>query len=1034
MPLLPEQWIAPRLPEDADVSEEMRAFLLDVVSDPIVREAIAVSSSSLDATLDKVIAGVPVEPKRLRRAAFAAARYRSRMTHRPTPFGLMAGVTAVRVDDELKVRVGVRHRRHVRADMGWLTNVLRSWEKDPAVLAHLRVVANDLSFVRGDRLVLSYLRDDDDAWGPDDREQTVRHTGAVRRAMAAARGPIRHPDLVATLSEAFPDAGESVVTRMVAELIEREFLLTDLRPPATTADPIEHVLGLLAALRGHTGRDALAGVRDALQAYERTPLGAGRMAWRRATAAMGALHHAEQLIQVDLAMDADIVLPREVTAEIEEAATVAWRIAPPHLVPGNRLAEYRAEFLERYGSGAVVPVKELLDPQTGLGAPSGYLLPPSQRRRPEGNLSPTGRDLLLCSLAQRAAAEGAREIELDDELVERLTRPGADDESPTYTEISFQVLADTEESLRAGHFRLTTAVQNYTKPGAMFGRFLHLLPDLRPAVAEVAHEAVAGDTGAVPAQLESMIVHPRNVNVIQVPQLTDERVRIGVFADRTRPGVHGIDDLAVTADSDRFSLVSLSTGHEVVPLPFNALNQMLTLPNPIRLIVEIGGTETPPWQTWDWGQAEQLPYLPRVRYGRTVLSSARWLPDPRLLDSGTSHAEWSRLFERWRADWSVPGVVDAVNSDHRVRLDLTSSAERSLFRDELLKRPGLVIEEQPAGGEMGAGWAHGHTAEIALPLRPPAPRRRRPVRPVLISRAQATADATVPQAFPPGGEWLYIKIYAAAARHAELLTRHLPALIRRVTPFTDRWFFLRYRDDEPHLRLRFHGDPATLNTHLLPAVHDWAADLAGQGLIRDILLDTYRPEILRYGGPEATEAAERAFHADSVCVLEQLSLRAQGLIDLPLEMLVAANNLDLTCRLHGEGWRDWLLRAYPKGPRHTAFQRHRREALRRLDPEGGWAGLAEIPGGDRLLSSWARRADEVAGYGRLARDLVQAGRLDSETTAFTSMLHLHHNRLAGISTETETSAYAIARGTVQVRLDRDRHLERERQRARPPTT
>jgi thiopeptide-type bacteriocin biosynthesis protein len=198
------------------------------------------------------------------------------------------------------------------------------------------------------------------------------------------------------------------------------------------------------------------------------------------------------------------------------------------------------------------------------------------------------------------------------------------------------------------------------------------------------------------------------------------------------------------------------------------------------------------------------------------------------------------------------------------------------------------------------------------------------------------------------------------------------------------------------------------------------------------VLDTYRPEILRYGGPEATEAAERAFHADSVCALEQLSLRAQGLIDLPVEMLVAANNLDLTSRLHGRGWRDWLLRAYPKSPHHAAFQRHRREALRRLDPEGGWIGLAELPGGDRLLSSWARRADDVAGYGRLVRGLVAAGRLDSETTAFTSMLHLHHNRLAGIGTETERVSYAIARGTVQVRLDRERHLERER--ARPRTT
>lgn len=1015
MPLLPDDWTAPRL-RGTDAPEVLRAYLREVAADPLAREAILVSSPSLDAVLHKVVTDAPVEPKRLRRAAVAAARYLSRMTHRPTPFGLMAGVAPVGVEDDLKLRVGARHHRHVRADMGWLTGVLRMWEREPAVLACLRVVRNDLCFVRGDRLVLPFVRESDKAWGPDDREQTVRHTRAVRAVLAAARTPIGHGRLVGRLTEEFPEVDASVAARMVGGLIEREFLLTDLRPPTTAPDPVAYVLDRLRDAP-ETVTGPLKAVQDALREYAGTPLGTGRTAWRRATDAMRALHAGDQPLQVDLAMDADIVLPREVTDEAARAATVAWRVAPPS---PDHLAEYRAEFLETYGPGAVVPVTELLDPQLGLGAPGGYLLPPSRRRKPETGTGPTGRDRLLSALAQRAAADGTREIILDDDLIEGLARPGAEDAPPTYAEIAFEVLADTEEDLRAGRFGLAGAVVNFTRPGAMFGRFLHMLPDLR---AGVAAEGRAVSAGAVAAQLESMIMHPRNLNVVQVPELTTDSVRIGVFAERGRPEVHGLDDLAVTADLDRFRLIATRTGQEVVPLPFTALNQTLTVPNPIRFVLEVGAAATPPWLLWEWGQADVLPYLPRVRYERTVLCPARWRPGPELLDPAIDRAEWSQRYERWRAEWSLPDTVDVMAAEHRIRLDVAVPAGREMLRQELLKSPGVVIQEPPLGGALGTGWAHGHTVEVALPLRPPPPKRRpRPrLRPPAV---QSQADAAARKAFPPGGEWLYVKVYAEHAREGELLTRHLPALLQRAAPVTDRWFYLRYRDDHPHLRLRFHGEPAALNTHLLPALHDWAAGLAGLGLIREITLDTYRPELLRYGGPAAIEAAERVFHADADSALEQLALRAQGGLDLPMELLVAANDLDLAARLHGDGWCDWLLAEYPKNHHHTALQRQRDTALRLLDPESGWAALSEVPGGERLLASWARRGEAVGAYGRLVRELVADGALESVSTPFTSVLHMHHNRLSGIAPESEAAALAIARGTVQVRVDRERHLER----------
>ncbi|GAB2857999.1 lantibiotic dehydratase [Actinoallomurus bryophytorum] len=992
-------------------SAELSAFLLDAAADPFIREAVAVSSASLDALLDKLVSGVPVEPKRLRSAALSMTRYIVRMTHRPTPFGLMAGVAAARLDDEPKIRIGARHRKHARVDMAWLSAVIRPWETAPAVLEHLRVVANDLCFVRGDRLIIPYAPPGDANWGLDDRERTVRHTGAVRLALAAAGTPIRHADLVTHVREAFPGIGEAVVRRMLAGLVEHDVLLTDLRPPATAADPLDHVLQRLASVNDHPGHAALGQVRVLLDVYEATPPGKGREVLRIAAGAMRALHVTDRPVHVDLAMDADIVLPWAVAEELERAAAAAWRLVPASALE-DPLAEYRTAFIERYGVGVGIPLGEVLDQSAGIGPPAHYLSGPEPARRDTGSEE---RDLIIGEIAQRAAAQDAREVVLDDAVIERLARHG-DGRPPGFVEMCVQLLADSEEDLRTGRFGLVASPysQRY-RPGSLSGRFMRILPELGPAVAGLATELAGDGTGVVPAQLTTLLGSSRDLNVVQVPRLTDQTVRIGVFADRSRPGVLTVEDLAIAAHPDRLSVLSLRDGTEVVPELFSALNVAARVPFAARLVWEIGAARMPSWPLWSWGAAARLPRLPRVRHGRTVLIPARWRPDRRLAGSEAPFEDWRRSFEAWRRDWSVPGTVEAAVLDQRLRLDLGSELHLRVLRDELRRHPDLKLYEKPFGGEIGTGCTGGHATEVVIALRPASPRRVQagtgPPPPVIGRNSRPVHQ--------PGGEWLYLKVYAAARRHDEIIAHHLPLLLERAGSVADRWFFMRYHDDRPHLRLRFHGEPAALNSTLLPAVHDWAAGLAAAGTIQHIVIDAYRPEVTRYGGTLAIEAAEGLFGADSDAVIAQLGLRAKGLLDPPMELLAAANVLDLVERLHGEGWQEWILATFPKGSHHPAFQAGRRAAVRLLTAGSGRPDAAAVAGGDELAGLWLRRGMLAAPYARILSE-----RPGTRDTAIRSVLHLHHNRLAGVDPEGEADVYAIVRGAVQAHLDRKRHESR----------
>ncbi|NUR82807.1 MAG: hypothetical protein HOY71_01825, partial [Nonomuraea sp.] len=266
--------------------EDDAALLRETLRDPLLREALEVSSDSLTGILGRVEDGRPVEAAKRRRAVMATTRYLLRMSGRPTPFGLLAGVAPASFGESAKVRLGRAHTKGVRPDAGWLNALLTDWERDPRVRRRLRVVANDLCVVRGDRLVLPYVRRGGADSGKGAKELSVRHSEPVRLAMEWAARPIPYAELLDRLKTAFPRVSEQVVETMTGQLVERDVLLTDLRPPLSTADPLAYVLERVAAVDGLEEAARLREIGAALARYAACPPGEGRPVWGSAVAAM----------------------------------------------------------------------------------------------------------------------------------------------------------------------------------------------------------------------------------------------------------------------------------------------------------------------------------------------------------------------------------------------------------------------------------------------------------------------------------------------------------------------------------------------------------------------------------------------------------------------------------------------------------------------------------------------------------------------------------------------------------------------------
>ncbi|GHE97315.1 lantibiotic dehydratase [Amycolatopsis deserti] len=923
--------------------------LEDLAADETLVEAVEAASPSLARDVLRVVRGEPVKDKVRRRGALALAKYHLRMTSRPTPFGLFAGVAPVRLGADPELRFGDRHRPTSRTDAEWLDGVLGRLRTDPVVLTRTILVANNVSVLRGDRLVLPERYE-----GARRREASIRFTPLVRAVREMTVTPVAWPDLVEQLCRRFRRTGFEGVLR---QLVEVGVLLTDLDPPPDCADPLAHVLDRVPA--EHPMHAELSAILRELRAAD--VAGEDRRSRLRAVATrMRALHDVDDVIQTDLRLDVSATLPAALGVEAARAAEALWRLgstAGPSWLDG-----YRKRFLERYGSDRLVPVLELLDDTRGMGLPDFT-------QRPD---RPGQRGLIEILLA--AVREGRDEIELDDPLIDLLAEDPPS-RRPVSMELCAEVLAPSWDALCAGEFRLVIG-ENLGSPqaGSTVARFAHLMPELDAELTALVRDGAPAGAAQVACRPRTT----RSANVASVPQRLPMRIPVSCGPSVGDVTDLALDDLAVGATQDELYLVDLASGRRVVPVSGSMLNPRSGHVPPVaRFLLELGEQENPSCLPWRWGDLSTAPMLPRVRYGRTVLAPARWLPSREMLDPSS---DWPDAVRNWRDRWDVPRWVQLTSSDNRIAIDLDDPGHLAVFRAELRKTPRLVVQEVLSRGD---GWLDGHACEVVFQLLGERPAAR----PVPATRTRSDALQL------PGGDWLYAKLYAGDAAQRQILQSRLSELVAGV----EDWHFVRYADPDPHLRIRFAGKPDVLWTTLLPRLHAWAAGLRAEGLLSRLVLDSYDPEVERYGGPDAIAGAERVFHADSLVAL--------AMLDRDSDDLAALSVLDLV-RHFGQPPEilDWLAASVPLDLRRSVA-RDRREAF---------AAAIDATGRPSLDQPWRQRSRAVVEYLRRVAP-EQHGRVAL------SLAHMHCNRLFGIDRAREQEVYALVHGGLALRMDRGRH-------------
>ena len=977
---------------------------------PELREAILLASPALhDALTTWLDAPHTLPAERQARVERAVIKYLTRLTSRPTPFGLFAAVATGTVgrDTRLEVSPAAACRRHTRLDNELLFALARALHADPAIVAVARFRPNDsLVFTAGQG---RYTEARPTATGHSFHLVEVDDGDALQTLIARARDGATREELVAALAgQGHPAAAAAA---FVDECIASQLLVSDLAVHVTGAEPTRVLADRLAAISA--AAPVARRLHDTLAALERLdagPPGSPASAYDAIAAALAELPvpvDRQRLFQVDLVRPAAGTLGPAVLDEVRRGVELLQRLAPPHASPLDR---FTRAFVERY-HGRAVPLLEALDHDAGLGNlldpaadPSPLLqgLPLRVPEPPQVSLGPRDRHLL--HQASLAAATGRREWALTADDLALLCQADPPLLPPDLA--AFATLAATApDAVARGHFTLHLPLAD-AGAARLLGRFCHADPALHDAVRAHLRTAEAADPGALHAELVHL-PEGRIGNILLRPVLRDWEITYlghsGAAQDRQLPA----SDLLLQEQDGRLELWSARHARRVVPHLATAHNVDLGL-TPYRFLALLEHQGHPPVLRWDWGAAAALAALPRVTHGRLVLALAQWRltqPELRALGQGPDAARQDAL-HALRARRGLPRWVTLTDGDHRLPVDLDNPLASAMLVHELHDAPEAILEELwPEPDELlarGPDGAYRHELVIPLHARPAtatAPGAV-PIAPPVLHTSEAT-----PRRFPPGSEWLYVKLYGSEGTADRVLQEVIAPLVRRFVGrgTVRRWFFVRYADPEPHLRWRLAGDPAVLRRRVWPAIEKALAPLVGQGLLWRIQLDTYERELERYGGPDAIAHAEAIFQADSEAVLELLSLLDPGDAGLTerwqlalagMDRLLADLGLDLPARLRQlhESRRYGAVPAPDAALRHALTARHRehRATITALLDPSAPATHPLAPG----LAVLADRSARIAPAARALTSLATTGALTAPLPELAgSLLHMHANRL-----------------------------------------
>lgn len=858
-----------QLPYEA-LAEEIK----QVFTTPYLAEAIYIASPELSSELRKWQEGQVMSEKDQEKLVLSLFRYLLRMSTRCTPYGLFAGCSTGYTGSATNVYIQPvqAHKQHCRLDMNYVAELAETIARIPAVQEQLRYFPNNSIYRTGDTYryaaftVKNKFRQYD--------LTAINHSVYLEGVLTlAAKGATRKA-LYQHITD--DDITEEEFRVFIDELIDSQILISELEPTITGEEFFHVLIDKLSRLENiRPIYELLCAIREQLTVSQ-----SGIEKYLHTHALVKQLlpeTKNKDLVQTDLFLaTTDNTISNGVIDDIQAQMEVLWKLSVANKQPD--LLHFSKAFSQRYEEQEV-PLALALDTEAGIGygaytshyAAYAPLLEEVVTKTtgtadtiPWNNMREFQlKRYMACLQAQQS------EVVLTDEDIDYLSTTSTIPIPDSFYMMG-SIVSESGATMDKGDYLFDFTSCGGPSAGNLLGRFCHG----DAALKELVRECLDEEAGQQPDVIYAEIIHlpeARTGNILLRPQLRDyEIVYLGngsVPEEKQIP----VTDLLVSVQNEQIILRSKRFNKRVIPRLSSAHNFMKGSLPMYKFLCDLQFQQLRHATGWQWQLPVEAPFLPRVRYKHIVLQKCTWLiyskDHPSLQKNATVQMHF-KAFSAIKEALKLPRHISIADGDNELFIDLENASCVHLMVTTLLKREQLTLQEVLQTPEQCwvLGDAGRFTNEIILPF------KSNTVQAATVTREQTTDQ--LQRHFPPGSEWLYVKIYAGINTAEKILTTVIKPLVEQLeaNDIIEQWFFIRYTDPEDHIRVRFHhATRKDFWTIVLAELQERLAAAIDPGLIHRIQTDTYARELERYGATTMV-VSEHLFAYDSEAVLGCIDL------------------------------------------------------------------------------------------------------------------------------------------------------------------
>jgi len=856
-------------------SNELHDILLKYYKNPEIRSALFFASIDVYNQFTEYVKTGNIKKKE--RLFLTLYKYLLRMSSRPTPFGQFSGISygIVNVNTTF-LQLASNFNSRIRLDSEFLQKLIEQQTIPSSTKDNVTFFSNTSIYIQGN--YISYVEFNDNKDGRSFQWRRLKNNPLLSLVLKSSKAGLKYGEIIETLRTL--GVAENKSRAFIDELISIKFLISECEPCVTcgvssTCSNSVVPKNLLGVIQSDFNSLDLAKIDEVYNNIKEH--------------SQRAYKH---IFQIDSQRDTvgntiNKNIINQITREIEELSILSNK---DMLVD---LQIFKDKFNLKYGDQEI-PLLGVFDPENGIGYGNTNnflddtlsLLGDIKKNNPKDSLEEVN-SLLFSILDEKLQAKSNRlhSVELTESDLDRFKNREKIGDLPIGIYLMGNLLWEEEKNGIKSDFKFNLLSAGGVSSLPLMTRFSHLDDQLNKKLHEIAgvEEQLANSV-----ILAEIVFSPnrRAGNILNRPSLYKHEIPIIGQSSVDHEHAILLDDLFISVREGRVILRSKRLNKEILPRLSSAHNFHYGMVI-YRFLCDLQQQDNCFNIHWNWGSLSSKPFLPRVTYKHLILSRACWIIRKRNLET-TDPQKLKGHINLLKSNYILPDRVLLVDGDNELLIDLNNPLGSEILLKELSKKDIILYEYiydnyvSAVVDERGEPFNN----EIILPF------KGSPIKKKVFKHISCCTS--VKKQFTLGSEWLYFKVYCSERNWDSILTGPIQLLISKLSKDQQisKWFFIRYYDPEPHLRVRLLLTEEALESFLqIIQLINHYFDPFFNKQVNKITYNAYNRELERYGASNI-ENCETLFFIESNFVLSVLPIIRQ-IKDNNLRWLIAMKAINI---------------------------------------------------------------------------------------------------------------------------------------------